>query len=165
MRRALDVLHLKARSSDTDHSLKGVTVPTFLDTLREAVGHLDAVQPEALREPLALWFRATEAQVISEGWTHLLGRSVVAVWNAARAVHGQADDEQRGTRDGGCTVTTTDPAALLRLAAKGRRAYAEHAPDNTKDILLLEANTFESAAKLIEDPTRIGLLIPTSMER
>jgi hypothetical protein len=36
-----------------------------------------------------LWFRATEAQVISEGWAHLLGRSVVSIWNAARAVLGQ----------------------------------------------------------------------------
>lgn len=62
-------------------------------------------------------------------------------------------------------MTTTDAAALLRLAAKGRKAYAEGAPDNTKDILLLEANTFESAANLIEDPSRISLLIPTWMER
>jgi hypothetical protein len=76
-----------------DHSLKGVTVPAFLDTLRDAVVHLDVVHPEALREPLALWFRATESQVISEGWADLLGRSVVPVWNAARAVLDQADDE------------------------------------------------------------------------
>lgn len=82
-----------ARAKEMDHSLEGVTVPAFLDTLREAVVHLDAVQPEALREPLALWFRSTEAQVILEGWAHLLGRSVVSVWNAARAVLDHADDE------------------------------------------------------------------------
>jgi uncharacterized protein YbjT (DUF2867 family) len=69
-----------------DHSLKGVTVAVFLDTLRDATVHLDVVQPEALRAPLALWFRATEAQVMAEGWKHLLGRSIVPVWNAARAV-------------------------------------------------------------------------------
>lgn len=69
-----------------DQSLRDATVPAFLDTLRDAVVHLDTVQPEALREPLSLWFRATEQQVVSEGWTHLLGRSIVPVWNAARAV-------------------------------------------------------------------------------
>jgi uncharacterized protein YbjT (DUF2867 family) len=73
-------------SSDMDHSLKDVTIPAFLDTLRAAVVHLDVVQPEALREPLALWFRATVDQVLSEGWVHLLGRPVVFVWNAALAV-------------------------------------------------------------------------------
>lgn len=76
-----------------DHELKGVTVPAFLDTLRDAVVHLDAVQCEALREPLALWFRATEAQALAEGWTHLLGRAVVPVWNAARAVVDEANGE------------------------------------------------------------------------
>lgn len=75
--------------TDMDHSFDDVTVAVFLDTLRDAVVHLDVVQPAALRAPLALWFRATEAQAVSEGWTHLLGRSVVAVWNAARAVLGQ----------------------------------------------------------------------------
>lgn len=79
--------------TDMDHKLKDVTVPVFLDTLRDAVVHLDAVQPEALREPLALWFRATEEQVIRRRWAHLLGRSVVPVWNAARAVLDQSNDE------------------------------------------------------------------------
>lgn len=69
-----------------DHSLTGVTVPIFLDTLRSATVHLDVVQPEALREPLALWFRATVDQAVNEDWKHLLGRPVVSVWNAARAV-------------------------------------------------------------------------------
>lgn len=69
-----------------DHSLKDVTVQHFLDTLRDAVIHLDSVQPAALRTPLDLWFRATEAQAVSESWAHLLGRSVVPVWNAARAM-------------------------------------------------------------------------------
>lgn len=78
-----------------DHSLSGVTVTAFLDTLRDAVVHLDVVQPEALREPLALWFRATEAQAIGAGWTHLLGRPVVSVWNAARAVLDAAKEAGR----------------------------------------------------------------------
>lgn len=69
-----------------DHSLKDVTVQVFLETLRDATVHLDVVYPEALREPLALWFRATEQQVVGEGWTHLLGRPIVSVWNAACAV-------------------------------------------------------------------------------
>jgi hypothetical protein len=72
--------------TDMDHRLKDVTVPVFLDTLRDAAVHLDAVQPEALREPLSLWFRAIEERAMGEGWRHLLGRNVVAVWNAARAI-------------------------------------------------------------------------------
>lgn len=76
-----------------DHSLNGVTVQTFRETLLQAVAHLDTVQPEALREPLGLWFRATEEQAVREHWTHLLGRSVVSVWNAARAVLGPIMDE------------------------------------------------------------------------
>jgi hypothetical protein len=79
--------------TDMNASLKDVTVPALLDTLRDALVHLDVVQPEALREPLALWFRATEAQVVSERWVHLLGRSVVPVWNAARAVIGRTSHE------------------------------------------------------------------------
>jgi uncharacterized protein YbjT (DUF2867 family) len=76
---------------DMDHRLEDVTIPAFLDTLRDAVVHLDVVQPEALREPLSLWFRAIEEQVVREGWTYLLGRPVVYVWNAARAVIDQVD--------------------------------------------------------------------------
>lgn len=91
-----------------DHSLKGVTVPAFLDTLRDAVVHLDRVHPEALRVPLALWFRATEAQVISERWTHLLGRSVVSVWNAARAVLDQADDDPENEQHAPFVVAVDD---------------------------------------------------------
>lgn len=72
--------------SGMDHGLTDVAVPDFLNTLRDATVHLDVVHPEALRAPLALWFRATEEQIIREGWTHLLGRPVVSVWNAARAV-------------------------------------------------------------------------------
>src|SRR5216110_1033178 len=34
--------------SDVDYSIKDVTVLAFLDTLRDAVAHLDDVQPEAL---------------------------------------------------------------------------------------------------------------------
>lgn len=73
-----------------DHRLKDVTVSAFLDALRDAIVRLDVVQPAGLREPLALWFRATVEKATREGWTDLLGRHVVAVWNAARAVLDQA---------------------------------------------------------------------------
>lgn len=76
-----------------DHQLKGVTVPVFVDTLRDAVVHLDVVHPEALREPLSLWFRASVDQAIGENWEYLLGRSVVSVWNAARAVLDEVDNK------------------------------------------------------------------------
>lgn len=69
-----------------DHSLKDVTITGFLETLRDAAAHLGGVYPEDLRAPLALWFRATEEHALRERWTHVLGRPVVAVWNAARAV-------------------------------------------------------------------------------
>jgi hypothetical protein len=69
-----------------DHSLKGVTVEAFVETLRDATANLGVVQPAELRAPLALWLRAVEARAVGEGWTHLLGRPVVSAWNAARAV-------------------------------------------------------------------------------
>ncbi len=69
-----------------DHRLGDVTIEDFLGTLRAAAAGLDDVYPEALREPLRLWFRAVEEEARREGWAHLLGRPVVAVWNAARAV-------------------------------------------------------------------------------
>lgn len=70
---------------EIDHTFD-VTIPKFLNTLEDAVAHLDTVQPEALREPLKLWFRATAHEVILQNWTSLFGKPVVAVWNAARAV-------------------------------------------------------------------------------
>jgi hypothetical protein len=69
-----------------DHQLDGVTVQAFLADLHEAVAHLDLVQPAALREPISLWLRAAEARAIGQGWKHLLGRDVVAAWNAAQAI-------------------------------------------------------------------------------
>jgi hypothetical protein len=56
-----------------------------------------------------------------------------------------------------------NPAELLRLAARGRAAYAESAPPEQAAILKTEANTFESAAELLEDPTAIWRLIPSWM--
>jgi hypothetical protein len=66
--------------------MSGVTVERFRAVLLEAVHDLSAMQPEALREPLSLWLRATEERSRREGWRHLLGRDVVAAWNAAVAV-------------------------------------------------------------------------------
>lgn len=83
---------MSPRGSDSvDHSLKDITVQAFLDTLRAAAEHLDGVQPESLREPLRLWFRATEEKVKRERWALLLGRPVVPVWSVARAVLGRPE--------------------------------------------------------------------------
>jgi hypothetical protein len=57
-----------------------------------------------------------------------------------------------------------EAARLLRFAAEGRRAYAEHAPKDQAELLEWQADTYESAANLIEDPRRIGLLVPTWMQ-
>lgn len=73
---------------EMDHTLKDVTVAAFRDAIRDAVVRLDTVQPADLREPLSLWLRATEERSVREGWPHLLGRDVIAVWNAARAILG-----------------------------------------------------------------------------
>ncbi|GAA3877962.1 hypothetical protein GCM10022243_48330 [Saccharothrix violaceirubra] len=67
-------------------SPKDVTVQEFLDDLCDALAHIDVVQPADLREPLSLWLRATEERALRDGWTHLLGRSVTAEWNATRAI-------------------------------------------------------------------------------
>jgi len=84
-----------------DHSLRDVTVPDLIDTLRDAEDHLDVVQPGALREPLSLWFLATLEQAKRERWTQLMGKPVVAVWNAARAVLDQTDEVQGQVDVGG----------------------------------------------------------------
>lgn len=78
-----------------DHSLKGVTVEQFLDTLRDAVANMGVVQPAGLRAPIALWLRSVEARALGERWTHLLGRPVVSPWNAARAVVDAAEQAKR----------------------------------------------------------------------
>ena len=72
--------------SGMDHTLRDVTVGQFIETLRAAVANLDVVQPAELRAPLSLWLRATEERAVRERWTHLLARSVLAEWNAARAI-------------------------------------------------------------------------------
>lgn len=72
--------------NDIGHSLKDVTVDQFIETLRDAVTNLDVVQPPTLRGPLALWLRAVEERAVRDGWTQVLGRPVVAEWNAAQTV-------------------------------------------------------------------------------
>lgn len=67
-----------------DHTLRGVTVKQFRQALRDAAEHVGVVEPESLRQPLWLWFRASEAD--ASRWTHLLGHPTVSVWNAAQAV-------------------------------------------------------------------------------
>ncbi|MFE2751587.1 hypothetical protein ACFXGA_06240 [Actinosynnema sp. NPDC059335] len=39
-----------------------------------------------MREPVALWLRGLDERARLENWNSLLGRSVVAAWNAARAI-------------------------------------------------------------------------------
>lgn len=65
-----------------DHQLKGVTVDQFRAALLDAAVRVDVVEPEALREPIALWLRSVEAEAYTQGWKHLLGRP----WNAAQAI-------------------------------------------------------------------------------
>lgn len=67
-----------------EFSLRGVTVKQFRQALRDASDHVGVVEPEPLRKPLWLWFRAVEAE--ASRWNDLLGRPCVAVWNAAQAV-------------------------------------------------------------------------------
>lgn len=52
---------------------------------------------------------------------------------------------------------------LRRLAARGRTEYAQNAPPTLAGQLLVEAQTFENAAALLEDPSRIGLHVPSWM--
>lgn len=67
-----------------DHRLRNVTVEQFRKTLLDAVEHIDVIQPEDLREPVSLWLRAVEQE--ARQWKRLLGRDVVAVWNAALSI-------------------------------------------------------------------------------
>jgi hypothetical protein len=69
-----------------DHQLAGITVEQFRMALRDAVDRIDVVQPAALREPVSLWLRSVEAQAAGQQWKHLLGRPVIAAWNAAHAI-------------------------------------------------------------------------------
>lgn len=69
-----------------DHQMRDVTVIEFRAALLDAAARVDAVEPEALREPIALWLRALESEAHNEGWKSLIGRSVVAAWNAAQAI-------------------------------------------------------------------------------
>lgn len=66
--------------------------------------------------------------------------------------------------DGAQCADVAEAARLLRFAAAGRRAYAENAPKDHADLLEWQAHSYESAAALIEDPGRIGLLVPTWMQ-
>lgn len=73
-------------TNDFDTTLRDVTVIQFRAALLDAAARADVVEPEALREPIALWLRALEQKANREGWRSLLGRDVVAAWNAARAI-------------------------------------------------------------------------------
>lgn len=71
---------------EMDHTFN-ITASELINTLDEAINHLDRVHPEDLREPLKLWFRATIRTACSQRWgANLLGRPVVTVYNAARAI-------------------------------------------------------------------------------
>ena len=54
--------------------------------------------------------------------------------------------------------------ALLMLAAKGRKEYADGAPDDQAQKLEFEADVFLTAANLVAQPNRIGMLIPYRMQ-
>lgn len=69
-----------------DHQLNGVTVIQFRAALLDAAARVEVVEPEALRGPIALWLRALEEKANIEGWKSLIGRNVVAGWNAAQAI-------------------------------------------------------------------------------
>lgn len=56
-----------------------------------------------------------------------------------------------------------DPAARLRLAAAGRREYARNAPEDQREILLIQAECYESAAYIVSDDIRLQLVIPSWM--
>ena len=75
-----------------DHQLRDVTVVQFRAALLDAAARVDVVEPEALREPIALWLRAVDAEAHNEGWKSLLGRSVLAAWNAAQAILNESGD-------------------------------------------------------------------------
>lgn len=55
----------------------------------------------------------------------------------------------------------TDPATRLRLVAAGRREYAQSAPRDQKELLLIQAACYETAAKAITDDVTVELQIPT----
>lgn len=80
-----------------DHGLKGMTVDQFRAALLNAAERVQVVQPEALREPIALWLRAVEAEASYHGWRHLLGRPVVSAWNAAQAILAEDLKQPGGT--------------------------------------------------------------------
>lgn len=69
-----------------DHFLRDVDVIEYRAALLDAAARVNVVEPEELREPLALWLRALEEKANREGWKSLVGRNVVAGWNAAQAI-------------------------------------------------------------------------------
>lgn len=79
-----------------DHTLRDVTVVQFRAALLDAAARVDVVEPESLREPISLWLRALESEAHNEGWKSLLGRNVIAAWNAAQAILREWDLKQSG---------------------------------------------------------------------
>lgn len=69
-----------------DHFPRDVDVIQYRAALLDAAARVDVVEPEELREPLALWLRALEEKANREDWKSLIGRNVVAGWNAAQAI-------------------------------------------------------------------------------
>lgn len=68
-----------------DHRMANVDVVKYRAALIAAADlAVHVVQPPALAEAMELWLRASAER--AAGWRSLLGRDVVAVWNAARAV-------------------------------------------------------------------------------
>jgi hypothetical protein len=72
-------------------------------------------------------------------------------------------EKQLAEREVDATITRRHHALLL-LAAKGRQEYADGAPDDQAQKLGFEADVFLTAANLVAQPNRIGLLIPYEMQ-
>jgi hypothetical protein len=53
--------------------------------------------------------------------------------------------------------------ARLQMAAEGRRVYAENAPDDLRRVLLTQAETLESAVRLLADKWVLRSFLPSRM--
>lgn len=97
-----------------------------------------------------------DAEVLGAGTEPTAARVVdrlLARPEVLRALAGEAGAAcqlQPGTDLGAAAPDTppADVAALLRSAADGRREYAAGAPDRTSAVLLAEASTLDTAARI-----------------
>lgn len=99
--------------------------------------------------------------------THALARDLheydVDLQQAAAQFEARLEALSTRLADLSVALQNYSPAGLLRLAARGRATYAKNAPPDQAAILDTEANAFTNAARLVDDPSIIGLLIPSWM--